>query len=187
MLYFLSANKHKLHLAKNNLTPLGIKFEQDVFPFVEIQSDNPKDITIDKANQAFKVLQKPLFVTDDSWYITALNDFPGAYMRHVNGKLKEADFLRLMQPYSNREIILHRVLCYIDDQGIKTFEDKIVGEILQEATHFGEVPLLNIISFLPSKKSVAQAWDEGTQQLPKETMWRDFAEWYREYTSEPSL
>lgn len=182
MLTFLSANKHKLHLAQNNLFPLGITFEQDIFPFVEIQSDNPTDITIDKAEQAYKKLQYPLFVTDDSWYITALNGFPGAYMRHVNGKLKEGEFLRLMEPYDNREIILNRVLCYIDKNGLKTFEDEIVGEMLKEATHFGEVPLLNVISFLPNHKSVAQAWDEGMEKLPNELMWSNFASWYKEYT-----
>ena len=178
MLTFLSSNKHKLHLAENNLSPLGVTFKQDVFPFIEIQSDNPTEITIDKAQQAFKILQKPFFVTDDSWYITALNGFPGAYMKHINGKLKENDFLRLMQPYANREIILHRVLCYIDQDGPRIFEDRLVGEVLKEATNYGEIPLLNIISFLPSNKSVAQAWDEGTQQLPHETMWIDFAQWY---------
>lgn len=181
MLTFLSTNKHKVHLAQNNLFPLGVTFHQDIFPFIEIQSDNPTDITIDKARQAFKDLQKPIFVTDDSWYMTALNGFPGPYMRHVNGKLKEGEFLRLMQPYENREIILHRVLCYIDKNGSKTFEDKIFGEILKEATDYGDVPLLNIISFLPSHKSVAQAWNEGTQELPHETIWRDFATWYKKY------
>ena len=178
MLSFLSSNKHKLHLAENNLSPLGVTFKGDTFPFIEIQSDNPKEITINKAQQAFHVLQKPLFVTDDSWYITALNGFPGAYMKHINGKLNENDFLRLMQPYANREIILHRVLCYIDNEGLKTFEDRLVGEILKEATSYGNIPLLNIISFFSSKKSVAKAWDEGTQQLPNETMWSDFAKWY---------
>lgn len=179
MLTYITSNKDKITIAKRELDALNVTFQVKNLSITEIQSDNPHEIAQDKAQKAFEKLHKPLFVTDDSWYITALGNFPGPYMKHVNGVLKEPDFLKLMEGKTNREIILHRNLCFTNGKSTKVFEDKIVGEILlQPSGHFD--PLSNIVTFVASKTSVSDLWAQGLSAMGETTLWRDFITWYLE-------
>lgn len=84
MLYFISSNPNKIDRAKFFLNPLGLNFQPKEIEIEEIQSYSIEKIAIDKARKAYATIKNPLFVNDHGWGITALNGFPGAYMKYMN-------------------------------------------------------------------------------------------------------
>lgn len=177
MLYFITSNQDKIRAAKLHLHPLGIEFVTKSHEFIEIQSQNPEEIARDKAEKAFLELKTPLFVTDDSWYITALRGFPGAYMKEVNKWLKPEDFLQLMQPYDKREVILRQVLCFIDEHETHIFSQHLKGIVLKEKQ--GEKDnIFSIVSFSPTGKSVEECLKDNIPVANDNAMWQEFGQWY---------
>lgn len=177
MLYFLTSNTYKIFLAKKNLKPLGIDFEAKPFEIPEIQSDTDTEIATKKAINAFAMLQKPLFVTDDSWYIPSLRGFPGAYMKYMNQWLTPEDFLRLIKPYKNRDIMIRQTLCFTDGKETKVFSQVSTGALLEHPQGKG-LPILEISSFSKSGKSVAELVAEDKNPIDNTAVWTDFGTWY---------
>lgn len=177
MLYFITSNKTKIFLAEKNLKPLGIDFTVQPFESPEIQSDNDAEIATKKAVDAYAILQKPLFVTDDSWFIPALRGFPGAYMKYMNNWLTVEDFLRLIEPYENRQIILRQTLCFTDGTETKVFSQDNQGIILKEPQGNG-LSILRIVSFTKDCKSFAQSIEEDRQPIDNINLWKEFGDWY---------
>lgn len=139
MLYYVTGNQNKIAIAKKYLTPLNIVFKPIQLPIQEIQSYSIEQISINKAKQAFEILKKPLITNDHGWSITALNGFPGAYMRYVNDWLTAGDFQLLMSGRENREAILTEVLCFIDSEGTKTFTMKHKGTVRKDEESPGQL------------------------------------------------
>lgn len=179
MLYYITSNQGKVAVAKKYLEPFGISVEGKNLSMQEIQSENLEDIARYKAKQAFETLAHPLLVNDAGWFIPALKGFPGPYMRYVNDWFTPNDFLRLMAPYSNRQIIFQEVFCFIDAKQIKVFKGEIKGTILQEIYRKeGQTPSHNVISLREDGISIAEAWDKGLQSVDNYRVWDDFAQWY---------
>jgi len=180
MLYFVTENKQKLENANVILNPLGISLEQKTLPIIEIQSHSLEEIAIDKAKQAFKKLRKPLVVKDDGWFVTALNGFPGSYMKFMNQWLSPEDFLRLIKPYKNREMVFKDALVYIDNDKTKLFTKTITGSIVKNPRG-KSVPSAMITTFRSDGKTMAECINEGVHFTDGEiSVWFDFAKWYKE-------
>lgn len=177
MLYFVTSNKDKIFLAEKNLKPLGITFDTQPFESPELQSDNDAEIATKKAVDAFALIQQPLFVTDDSWFITSLHGFPGAYMKYMNQWLTVDDFLRLIEPYENREVVLRQTLCFTDGKETKIFSQDNKGILLRQPQGKG-IPILQITSFSQSGKSLAELVEEKVNPIDDTTIWKDFGNWY---------
>lgn len=177
MLSFITSNQNKIFLAKTNLEPLGIALETKPFEIPEIQSDNDAEIATKKATDAFAVVQKPLFVSDDSWYITSLHGFPGAYMKYMNEWLTTDDFLRLIAPYDNREVILRQTLCFTDGKETKVFSQDNTGVFLHQPQGQG-LPILQIVSFTKDGASFAQCLEEKRNPIDNTTLWKALGTWY---------
>ena len=181
MLYFATENKQKLENANVILNPLGIVLQQKILPIVEIQSHSLEEIAQDKAKQAFEKIKKPLVVKDDGWFITALNGFPGSYMKFMNEWLSPDDFLRLIEPYKNREIVFKDALVYIDTNTTKLFTKIIQGKIAKEPEGKG-VPSAMISTFRKDGKTMAECINENIHFTDgKTSIWYDFAKWYKKY------
>lgn len=177
MLYFITSNKNKIFLAQTNLKPLGIDITSQPFEIPEIQSDNDAEIATKKAVDAFAMLQKPLFVSDDSWYITSLRGFPGAYMKYMNQWLTAEDFLRLAEPYQNREVVLRQTLCFTDGTETKVFSQDNKGILLNKSKGHG-LPILQIVTFTKSGKSFAECIEENINPIDNTEIWENFGKWY---------
>lgn len=177
MLHFITSNQDKIRAANLHLQPLGIDFATQTHEFIEIQSQNPEEIARDKAEKAFLQLKTPLFVTDDSWYITTLRGFPGAYMKDVNKWLKPEDFLHLMQPYDNREVILHQALCFIDEHETHIFSQDLTGTILREKQGKNDT-IFSVVSFSSTGKSIEECLRENIPVANDNAMWSEFGKWY---------
>ena len=177
MLYFVTSNKNKLFLARKNLQPLEIEIDSLPFESPEIQSDNTDEIATKKAIDAYAVIQKPLFITDDSWFITALRGFPGAYMKYMTDWLTAEDFLRLVEPYENREVILRQTICFTDGTKTKLFSQDNKGILLKEPSG-KNVPIFQIASFSKSGKSAAEMVEKNENPIDNVSLWKNFGKWY---------
>lgn len=177
MLYFVSSNKNKIYRARQNLGSMGIDFTTKPFEVPEIQSDNTDEIAIKKAVDAYTILQQPLFVSDDSWFIPSLNGFPGAYMKYMNEWLTADDFLRLMAPHKNREVILRETLCFTDGTQTKVFSQDNKGQILTAPQGKGQ-PSLVLTTFSKTGKSLGECVAEGLQPIANTTVWKNLGEFY---------
>ncbi len=181
MLYFVTGNKHKISSAQLYLSRFNIAFEAKHLPITEIQSTSIEEIAQHKAREAFAQLKQPLIIKDDGWLITALNGFPGPYMRYINEWFTTDDFLNLLKHKNNKEVIFHEVVCYIDKNQTKTFSNKIVGKFLTKPQG-SAAPFMEISTFRKDNKTVAEANTEGIPEFDQRTIWNEFAKWYLDHS-----
>jgi len=182
MLKYITSNEEKIIAARRNLKPLGIFFQEQELEITEIQSDSLVDIATFKAKQAFEKLHTPLFVSDHGWSTPALNGFPGAYMKYMNKWLSSQDFLNLMQPYEDKTILKHEVICYIDNIHTQHFISEIKGSFINGIRGEG-LSAMRVVSLLPSGKTVAECTQEGVNSYVENPIWKEFAKWLKENTN----
>lgn len=179
MLYFVTENQPKLHNANIILKSFGLHLTGKPIHLTEIQTDSLEEIALYKAKQAYEKIKEPLVVKDDGWYITALQGFPGVYMKYMNEWLTVNDFLNLLKPYKNRGIIFKEALCYIDKNQHKIFVNTIEGKILKKPTG-KSVPMATLATFRKDGKTMAECINEGIHFADIDaTVWNDFAQWYK--------
>jgi XTP/dITP diphosphohydrolase len=178
MLYYITSNKQKIHIAKKYLAPFDVVLEGKYLDLTEMQSDDITQIATEKAKQAFSVIKQPLFVNDAGWYITALNGFPGPYMKYINDWLTADDILDIMAKHDNKEVIFREVVCYIDEHQVKPFVGEVRGNVLTRNTAPAEIPSRSIFSLSSTNKSIAECWQEGIPSVNNSKIWKDFARWY---------
>jgi XTP/dITP diphosphohydrolase len=179
MFTFITTNSEKINTAHRHLDPLGINFSTEEIVIPELQSDSIEEVVTNKAREAYNLLKKPLVVTDHGWNIPTLNGFPGPFMKFMNKWLSAEDFLDLMGRHEDKTVIKTEVLCYIDESKEKIFKCSMTGNFLSEKRGEG-LPGMQVISLLPSGKSVAECITEGIDMSDKYRLWEDFIEWYRE-------
>lgn len=177
MLYYITSNQQKIRIAQKYLDPLSVTIEGKHLDLIEVQSDDIAHIASEKAKQAYEVIKKPLFVNDAGWYITALNGFPGPYMKYMNDWLKAEDILNMMQRHTNREVIFREVVCYVDEHGVQPFVGEVKGVVLAHDTAPGEIPSRSIFSLSTTNKSIAECWQEDIASVNNSEIWDEFAQW----------
>lgn len=177
MLYYITSNQQKIRIAQKYLQPLNVAIEGKHLDLVEVQSDDIAHIASEKARQAYEVIKKPLFVNDAGWYITALNGFPGPYMKYMNDWLEARDIIDMMRRHTNREVIFREVVCYVDEHGTQSFVGEVKGVVLADDTAPSEIPSRSIFSLSTTNKSIAECWQEGVASVNNSQIWDDFAEW----------
>lgn len=113
------------------LRDVPVTLIQEKVDIDEIQSSDGVRIATQKALDAYRIVQKPLFITDTFWSIPALNGFPGAYMKEVESWLTTDDFLRLLHGVSDRSIIAYDHIVYIENTATKIFTNTLYGTIAE--------------------------------------------------------
>ena len=178
MFTYITGNPNKIASAQKRLSEQGIKFQHQELDLVEIQSASIEEISLDKAQQAYKALGVPVLVNDVGWSISALDGFPGPLMAIVHKWLTNEDFLNLMRGKKDRSIKTITVLTYSDGKTTKSFSNTREGIILERPLGKGRIAFDQIISFRSDKKSVAQCTDEGIPSSDNQSsIWPVFIEW----------
>lgn len=148
---------------------------------VEIQSpDDEAAIARGKAEQAFRRLESPLFVSDDTWVIPGLRGFPGPYMKDINKQFTEEDWLRLTLPLKDRRIILRQIVVYRDLAQRQIFTDDITGTLLTQIRgRHPQKSSFGITSFDDvNGESMAEAYENGRSPTAGyRTAWHSLFEW----------
>lgn len=114
----------------------GITLIQMDLDLPEIQETEVEKIAKYSAEYALKQVNKPVVVTDVGYFITALNGFPGPYIKYINKWLKAEDLLRLMNGIENREVIVRECMAFAEPgKETKLFVSEVKASI---AKHKGE-------------------------------------------------
>jgi len=113
MLLFVSSNIHKFQEIQRILQEyhIPISFHQQEMP--ELQSDSLEEIAQFRAQHAFSLLRKPLFVEDTGLFIQSLNGFPGPYSSYVFKTIGNSGILRLLHGKSDRTAVFKTALALI--------------------------------------------------------------------------
>ncbi len=176
---YVTGNKNKYENAKKFFAEYNIEIEQAVLSVPEVQGSDSVDIAVRKAEEAWKQLDKPLFINDASWIIPSLKGFPGPYMKYINQWFEPIDFIHLMEGKDDRTIILKDVIVYIDDTGHTVFTNEHKGRVLNEVAS-GEYrhPSDVVISLSKNGASIGEEVAKGTFFIEDENkVWEDFASW----------
>ena len=152
-----TTNDRKLSEAQAACQDFGIVVEQVELQIDEIQARDAQKISVHKAAEAFRQVQKPVVVTDTSWSIPALHGFPGAYMKDVAEWFTPTDFIHLMSDKTDRRISFTENITYADGKIIRTFSQEFWGQITMSPRGSG-VSIEQVVEFLVKKEVAGVAW-----------------------------
>lgn len=176
-LHFITGNTRKVEEAKLACDPAGIELLQAALDIDEIQSTEPKTISVNKAEQAFEIVKEPLVVTDSFWRIPALNGFPGAYMKDVVNWFETEDFLLLMSNKDNRQIFFSENITYKDADTVKQFSKEYEGTVVKVPRGSGN-SLENVAEF--DGVTLGERREQGGfSHKPEDYVWSDFVKWIK--------
>ena len=101
---FVTTNKMKFEIAQAYFEKLEGDYElvQYSIDTPEIQDASVEEIARQSAIWAAKDIGEPCIKVDVGFFITALNGFPGPFVKYVNDWLNQEDFLRLMEDKDDR-------------------------------------------------------------------------------------
>lgn len=175
---FATGNERKIKEAIAGCAGFDIKIEQVKLQIDEIQSHDPKEISLHKINAAFEVTHKPTIISDTSWNIPSLNGFPGGYMKDVAEWFTPEDFWNLVKNKKDKRISFTETLAYKDENQIKVFAKEFWGEFAKTPKGTGN-SIEQIAKF--NGFTIGERRDQGKlSHDPKDYIWREFARWFHE-------
>lgn len=130
-LFFVTGNEGKFLEVKYFLEKyepnLVVKmFNADLF---EHQTTDQKQIAIDKAIQAWKMLKKPVLVDDAAIYFDKYPNFPGTITKFIFKGLGLNGILKLVEEDNRATFLLY--IAYVDsDEKVEIFEGACKGKII---------------------------------------------------------
>jgi len=176
IIHFVTGNDRKIGEARIACNPAGVEVIKSPLDISEIQSDDPQEISVHKAKEAFKLLKQPLVVTDTHFSIPALKGFPGAYMKYVVDWFRPEDFILLMSDKHDKTISFSENITYIDKSGIKKFSKQFFGKIVNEPRGTGN-SIENVAEF--EGFTLGERREQGGfSHKPEDYVWSEFAKWY---------
>ncbi|MDD5551740.1 MAG: non-canonical purine NTP pyrophosphatase [Candidatus Pacebacteria bacterium] len=177
-LIYVTGNRHKIIYTQRFFDRYNIKIVQKKIKIDEIQSDSVEEIVEDKAKKAYKMLHKPLIVSDSEWKIPTLKGFPGPYMKYVNEWFSADDFLNLMKGKKNKIIYLNHLVCAIDKRGVKTFKKRIRGNFVKKPQGKG-TPLDRVVVLGNNKYTIAKCDNLKIPSAERIDDWPQLIKWIR--------
>lgn len=128
--YFLSSNEQKINevrsiLESDNITVLPVKEKIN-----EIQSNDMKEIAVDKALRAFMSIGRPILVEQTGLLLKDFGGLPGGLTQIFWDSLQADNFSKYFSATGTGEVIAKTVIAYCDGKQILTFEGEIMGLIV---------------------------------------------------------
>lgn len=105
-IYFLTTNNFKFAQFMSVVNSLGFNkyaFEQLNEETVEIQAENNEQVANYSSQWAANKFKLPIIKEDVSFYIAALDGFPGPYLSQIEKQIKSSGYLKLLQNCPNRQ------------------------------------------------------------------------------------
>lgn len=101
---FVTANKMKFEIAQAYFEKLSGDYElvQYEIDTPEIQDESVEEIARQSAVWAAKETGEPCIKMDIGFFVTALNGFPGPFVKYINDWFTQDDFLKLMEDKDDR-------------------------------------------------------------------------------------
>ncbi len=127
---FVTSNKGKVKNAKEALIKYGLKVKQKSLNLTESRSEDPAEIALEKAKEAYAKFKHPVIVEDSGFFIEDLGGFP---MTHIKFSLKTLgidNILKMLKNSKNRKAQWRMTLAYVWSKNkYKTFTFIEEGEI----------------------------------------------------------
>ncbi len=181
LIFFASGNRNKFNEIEAILIKNNIQIQFFKQNFIEIQS-KIQEIAIQKAKDAYKIIQKPVLVEDDGLFISELKGFPGEYSSFIYDTIGIDGILKLMKDIKNRKAVFMAVIAYFDKDTEKCFRGEISGNISSKkmGNGWGYDPI-----FIPSGMNVSfgQLHDNGKKYRLSHRFKavKKFCIWFNEY------
>ena len=181
---FVTGNQYKLEVARKALEGTKIILLQQKLDTPEIQSLDPKEIASYSAKWVAEKLGKPVVLTDAGYFIEALNDFPGPFVKYFNQWFTSADLIKLMEGKEERTIICRDCLAYCKpgEEPI-TFIAEARGTIATKPGRKDKFPMNEVL--------IPEGFDRPQSEIPKEemikfwnknlTIWQDLAKYLKTF------
>jgi len=178
-LVYVTGNQIKFIHALAICDKTDLKLTQTELDIQEIQAETGEPIARDKAEKAFKTLNAPLVVSDESFMIPGLKGFPGPYMKYLNDWFTANDWLRLTSSLTDRRVIKRQIVVYQDAHTQKLFASDTPALLLAEARGKSPYTYSTIISYDGGKTSGAEHHEQGKSATENiHGPWHEFATWY---------
>lgn len=126
----------------------------------EIQETDVRRVAQSKAQAAYDILKKPVFVDDTGLYIEAWGQLPGALIAWFLDNVGNEGILKMLDGFDNRTARVITALGYCDETGTRVFVGEVTGTIaktLAGDNGFGYDPI-----FIP--QSQAKTFAQMTNQ-----------------------
>ncbi len=117
---FITSNSGKVQALVQALNRKGygdIAVKAQNLKIMEPQADTVAEVSLYKAQEAYKILKKPVLVEDGGLSIAALNGFPGVYTHYVISVLGADGIMKLLAGVENRTAKFISVATFIDENG----------------------------------------------------------------------
>ena len=129
-IYFLSSNDLKINEMKSILDSDTITVIPVYEKINEIQSNDMKDIAIDKVLKAFMSIGRPILVEQTGLLLKDLGGLPGGLTQIFWDPLQADNFSKYFSTTETAQVIAKTVIAYCDGKQIQTFEGEISGVIV---------------------------------------------------------
>ena len=129
-LYFLSSNKHKINEVQTILDSPNITVLPVSQKISEIQSNDMKEIALDKALKAFQQIGRPILVEQTGLLIKDFGNLPGGLTQIFWDSLEADKFSEIFSKIGSAEVTAKTVLAFCDGKQIHTFEGEVDGHIV---------------------------------------------------------
>ena len=127
-IYFITGNKSKFREAKSILNGSGIVLIKKNLKLHEMKTTDQRKLVLEKANEAFRKIKKPLIVDDTGIYFDVYNNFPGTYTKFIFDTVGLEGIERLVDGTS-RKAFFKTLICYKDKKRTKIFKGIWGGKI----------------------------------------------------------
>lgn len=124
----VTGNKLKIKMYKDALKNIDTQFID--IDLTEIQAIRPKDISLHKVREAYKITKSPVVVDDVGFYIMKYPSYPGIYMKHTFQGLGIENFLQLFNENDEAEVVCS--LAYKNETNEMIFIGKIAGKLTKK-------------------------------------------------------
>ena len=128
-IFFVTGNRMKAAEAEDIMELFGIRIEQKIIKIEEVQDPDAEKVAVKKAEEAFRVIKKPLLVEDTGLYIKAMHGYPGTMIKHFFDSIGPGGIVDFLKG-SDRAAEAVTVVAFADNMGkVVTFKGVVKGKI----------------------------------------------------------
>ena len=183
-IYYATTNAGKFSTLKQYIDSHepSIELKQLDKDLPEIQTMDQKAIAIDKAEQAWKLLQKPVIVDDAGFYFEHYNNFPGTLTKFVYLGIGLEGLLKLAE--DDNRVTRRLYIVYKDSpEGHHIFQGESKGTIVRPDSFDAHPSLPYDAIFKPAGADKTMAFIRGTEEEKKYSYrlqaLKKFLAWYK--------
>lgn len=182
---FATGNNRKITEASTTLAPFDIGVTPIKLHFDEIQHHDPVEITKAKARAAYVAAgsTQPIVVSDTSWAIPALGNFPGGYMKDIGQWWSEQNWLAVMADQTDRRIFCLEHIAYYDGVVLQHFVEQYEGTFMHTASgRTDDSESFERVVSLYGDETMADQLGRGEVASAGQVLghWQEFGKWYNE-------